>query len=116
MITGKLNKRTAPISDDINLNWVAQQMAWIMVSLAISLVLTYFLGWWGIIPAIAIFIGISYYMRKRALARMGMTGGGGFGSMLGGGGGINYVCIACGHRFKGGACPRCGSKMRRADF
>lgn len=93
-------------------------MAWIMVSLAISLVLTMFLGVWGIIPAIAIFIGISYYMRKRAMARMGVGGGaGGFGGMLGGGGGgISYVCIACGHRFKGGACPRCGSKMRRADF
>lgn len=91
-------------------------MAWIMVSLAISLVLTMFLGVWGIIPAIAIFIGISYYMRKRAMARMGVGGGaGGFGGMLGGGG-ISYVCIACGHRFKGGACPRCGSKMRRADF
>jgi len=115
-ITGKLNKSTVPISSDKYLNWVAQQMAWIMVSLAISLVLTYFLGWWGIIPAIGIFIGISYYMRKRAMARMGMSGGGGFGGMLGGGGGINYVCIACGHRFKGGACPRCGSKMRRADF
>jgi rubrerythrin len=47
----------------------------------------------------------------------GMGGGGGFGGMLGGGGGgINYVCISCGHKFKGGACPRCGSKMRRADF
>jgi hypothetical protein len=95
-------------------------MAWIMVSLAISLTLTYFLGWYGIIPAIAVFIGISYYMRKRAMARMGMGGGGGqggFGGMLGGGGGgISYVCIACGHKFKGGACPRCGSKMRRADF
>lgn len=95
-------------------------MAWIMVSLAISLALTWWLGWIGIIPAIAIFIGISYYMRRRAMARMGMGGsggGGGFGGMLGGGGGgINYVCIACGHRFKGGACPRCGSKMRRADF
>ena len=95
-------------------------MAWIMVSLAISLALTWWLGWIGIIPAIAIFIGISYYMRRRAMARMGMGGpggGGGFGGILGGGGGgINYVCIACGHRFKGGACPRCGSKMRRADF
>lgn len=92
-------------------------MAWIMVSLAISLALTWWLGWYGIIPAIAIFIGISYFMRKRAMARMGMGGGGGFGGMLGGGsGGINYVCIACGHRFKGGACPRCGSKMRRVDF
>jgi hypothetical protein len=96
-------------------------MAWIMVSLAISLALTWWLGWIGIIPAIAIFIGISYYMRRRAMARMGMGGpggSGGFGGMLGGGGGggINYICIACGHRFKGGTCPRCGSKMRRADF
>jgi hypothetical protein len=92
-------------------------MAWIMVSLAISLVLTYFLGWIGIIPAIGIFILISYYMRRRAMARMGM-GGGGFGGMLGGGsgGGVNYICISCGHRFKGGACPRCGSKMKKADF
>src|ERR1051326_1115317 len=96
---------------------MAQQMAWIMVSLAISLALTYWLGWWGIIPAIGIFIGISYYMRKRALSRMGLGGGGGsFGGMLGGGGGISYVCIACGHKYRGGACPRCGSKMKRADF
>jgi hypothetical protein len=90
-------------------------MAWIMVSLAISLALTWWLGWYGIIPAIGIFILISYYMRKRAMARMGM-GGGGFGGMLGGGGGVNYICISCGHRFKGGSCPRCGSKMKKADF
>ena len=91
-------------------------MLWIMVSLAISLTLTFFFGWWGLIPAIGIFILLSYYMRKRAMASMGMEGqGGGFGGMLGGGG-ISYVCIACGHKFKGGACPRCGSKMRRADF
>ncbi|HEY7734947.1 MAG TPA: hypothetical protein VIB07_09160 [Nitrososphaera sp.] len=99
------------------MNWIGQQMAWIMVSLAISLALTYFLGWWGIIPAIGIFIAISFYLRRRTMARMGMGGTGGFGGMLGGsGGGINYVCIACGHKFKSGACPRCGSKMRRADF
>jgi hypothetical protein len=96
---------------------MAQQMAWIMVSLAISLLLTMWLGWIGIIPAIAIFLGISYYMRKRAMARMGMSGGGGFGGMLGGGGGgVNYICISCGQRFKGGSCPRCGSKMKKADF
>jgi len=98
-------------------------MSWILVSLAISLALTWLFGalfgnpLLGLIPAIGIFLFISYYMRKRAMARMGMGGGGGFGGMLGGGsGGINYVCIACGHRFKGGACPRCGSKMRRVDF
>jgi len=96
-------------------------MAWILASLAISLAFTWLFGLLfgnpllGLIPAIGIFILISYYMRKRAMARMGMSGGGGFGGMLGGGG-INYVCIACGHRFKGGACPRCGSKMRKVDF
>lgn len=98
-------------------------MAWILASLAISLALTWLFGLLfgnpllGLIPAIGIFILISYYMRKRAMARMGLSGGGGLGGMLGGGGGgINYVCIACGHRFKGGACPRCGSKMRKVDF
>ena len=96
-------------------------MSWILVSLAISFALTWLFGMLfgspllGLIPAIGIFIFISYYMRKRAMARMGM--GGGFGGMLGGGGGgVNYICISCGHRFKGGACPRCGSKMKKADF
>ncbi|MGH9993135.1 MAG: hypothetical protein ACREAZ_10930 [Nitrososphaera sp.] len=105
------------------MNWVGQQMVWILVALAISLALTWLFGWLfgnpllGLIPAIGIFFVMSYYIRKRAMARMGMSGAGGFGGMLGGGGGgINYVCIACGHRFKGGACPRCGSKARRADF
>ena len=55
---------------------------------------------------------------------MGMMGGGtstgGFGGLFGaasgGGGGVNYVCLLCGQRFKSGTCPRCGSKMKRADF
>lgn len=104
------------------MNWMAQTMMWIMVSLGISIALNYllgpYLGWLTIIPIIAVFLAMSYFIRKRQMARMGMGGqGGGFGGMLGGGGGgINYVCIACGHKFKGGACPRCGSKMRRADF
>lgn len=103
------------------MNWMAQQMMWIVISIAISITLNILLfdkiGYFVLIPIIGIFIGISYFMRRRAMARMGMGGqGGGFGGMLGGGGGTNYVCIACGHRFKGGACPRCGSKMRRADW
>lgn len=98
------------------MNWMGQSLVWIGISIAVSLTLTIFLGWWGLIPAIGIFLAMQYFMRKRMMTRMGMSGGGGFGGMLGGGGGINYICIACGHRFKGGACPRCGSKMRRADF
>jgi rubrerythrin len=55
------------------------------------------------------------------MARMRGSGGSGFG--LGGGffgqgqnSGVKYVCLTCNHRFKGGSCPRCGSKMKRADF
>jgi O-antigen/teichoic acid export membrane protein len=103
------------------MNWMTQSMMWIMLSLAISIALNFllwpYLGFLTLIPIIGVFLGISYIVRKRAMAKMGMGGqGGGFGGMLGGGGGISYVCIACGHKFKGGACPRCGSKMRRADF
>jgi rubrerythrin len=64
---------------------------------------------------IGVFLGMNYYMRRRTMRRM-MGNSGGLGSMIDGGGGINYVCIACGHRFKGGTCPRCGSTMRKADF
>ena len=103
------------------MNWMAQTVMWIAVSLVISMVLNFllwpYLGFFTIIPIIAVFVAMSYFIRKRQMARMGMGGqGGGFGGMLGSGGGTNYVCIACGHRFKGGACPRCGSKMRRADW
>lgn len=100
------------------MNWMAQTMLWIMLSLAISIAISFVIPFpYSLMAIIPVFLGISYFIRRRAMARMGMGGqGGGFGGMLGGGGGISYVCISCGHKFKGGACPRCGSKMRRADF
>ena len=54
---------------------------------------------------------------------MKRMGGGGFGGDPGGGGGffgqsqgVKYICLTCNNRYKGGSCPRCGSKMKRADF
>ena len=45
------------------------------------------------------------------------TGGGGFfGLGQNSGGAVKYVCLVCNHKYKGGSCPRCGSKMKRADF
>ena len=46
------------------------------------------------------------------------TGGGGFFGMGSPGGGdkVRYVCLACNNKHNGGSCPRCGSKMQRADF
>jgi 4-hydroxybenzoate polyprenyltransferase len=99
------------------------QMIWVAISLAISLALSFLLPFpLSLITIIGVFLAMNYYMRRWQMRRMGMmgrsTGGGGFGSLFGGGGGggVNYVCIVCGQRFKGGTCPRCGSKMKRADF
>jgi 4-hydroxybenzoate polyprenyltransferase len=98
------------------------QMMWIGISLAISLALSFFLPFpLSLVAIIGVFLAMNYYMRRWQMRRMGMMGGnnswGGFGSLIGsGGGGVNYVCMVCGQRFKGGACPRCGAKMKRADF
>src|SRR5262245_4072984 len=98
------------------------QMMWIGISLAISLALSFFLPFpLSLVAIIGVFLAMNYYMRRCQMRRTGMTGGhnswGGVGSLIGdGGGGVNYVCMVCGQRFKGGACPRCGAKMKRADF
>ena len=97
------------------------QMTWIAISLAISLALSFLLPFpISIVAIIGVFLAMNYYIRRWQMRRIGMMSGGrsggGFGSMFGGGGGVSYVCIACGQRFKGGTCPRCGSKMRKADF
>ena len=45
-------------------------------------------------------------------------GGGGFFGSGGQGSGtrVKYVCLVCRNKHNGGSCPRCGSKMQRADF
>jgi 4-hydroxybenzoate polyprenyltransferase len=98
------------------------QMIWIAISIAISLTLSFLLPFpLSLVTIIGVFLAMNYYIRRWQMRRMGMMGGstssGGFGSLFGGGGGgVSYVCIACGQRFKGGTCPRCGSKMKKADF
>ena len=48
------------------------------------------------------------------MGRMGGLGeGGGF---FGQNQSVKYICLTCNNKYKGGACPRCGSKMKRADF
>ncbi|MCV0431436.1 hypothetical protein [Nitrosopumilus sp.] len=72
----------------------------------------------------AIFILLPMIMRRRAMSKMGSygsdsgSGGGGFFGMgqQGNSGGVRYVCLVCNNKHKGGSCPRCGSKMQRADF
>ena len=78
---------------------------------------------YGLGAALAIFIAFPLLLRRRYMNRMrgyggseGTGGGGFFGMNSGGGGAVKYVCLVCNHKHKGGECPRCGSKMQRADF
>ncbi len=53
--------------------------------------------------------------RLRGDGGSGIGSGGGFFGMKQGGG-VKYSCLVCNNSFKGSSCPRCGSKMKRADF
>lgn len=80
---------------------------------------------YGLGAALAIFIVFPLFLRKRYMKKMGGYGGnsgtGGGGGFFGMGNpgnstGVSYVCLVCNNKHKGGTCPRCGSKMNRADF
>jgi len=75
---------------------------------------------WGLGAALGIFIIFPLILRRRYMSRMGS----GYGSSTGGGffgmgqskPTVRYVCLVCNNNFKGSECPRCGSKIKRADF
>lgn len=100
------------------------------VSLGISIVLQLLLPFpYGLIAAICVIVAFPFLIRRQYMNRMrgyggssGSSNGGGrsggffgFGSP-GGSGGVRYVCLVCSNKHRGGSCPRCGSKMQRADF
>ena len=79
--------------------------------------------WYISIGAVmAIFNLLPRIKRRRQMSNAGNYGvdsgtvsGGFFGSQRGSSG-IRYVCLVCNNKHKGGICPRCGSKMQKADF
>ena len=96
-------------------------------SLAVSIGLQLVLPFpYGLGTALALFIIFPLILRKKYMAKIRGSGdsgsgfgtGGFFGKARGGlgGGSVRYVCLVCNHRYKGGECPRCGSKVKRADF
>lgn len=91
-------------------------------SIGIQLLASY-LNWppfSGVAIALAVFIIFPLVLRNRSIKRMGGMGSdvgvGGGGGFFGQSQGVKYICLACNNRYKGGMCPRCGSKMKRADF
>lgn len=97
-------------------------LIFLFASLAISIGIQMVLPFpWGLGVALAIFIAFPLLLRRQY-----MRGARGYGGSSMRGGGffgmgqrketVQYVCLACNARYKGGSCPRCGSKMKRADF
>ncbi|RNJ77251.1 MAG: hypothetical protein EB830_02300 [Nitrosopumilus sp. H13] len=96
-------------------------LVFLFASLAVSIALQWILPFpFGLGAALAIFVVFPFLLRKRYMSRMGGygsgTGGGFFGMGSQGSSSIKYVCLVCNNKHKGGTCPRCGSKMQRADF
>jgi hypothetical protein len=97
-------------------------LIFLFATLAISIGLQMILPFpYGLAAALGIFIVFPLLLRRRAMSRMGGygesgTGGGFFGTGSGSGTKVTYVCLVCNNKHKGGTCPRCGSKMQRADF
>jgi hypothetical protein len=96
-------------------------------SLVFSIGLQIVLGYLGV-PwfisiglVMAIFIILPMYMRRKQMGNFGGSSSGGGGGFFGSGGQgsstrVKYVCLVCRSKHNGGSCPRCGSKMQRADF
>lgn len=96
----------------------------LFASIGISMGLQFLLPFpYGLIAVIAIFIAFPLLLRRSYMSRMRGYGGsrsssGGFFGIgsPGSSNSVRYVCLVCNNKHKGGACPRCGSKMQRADF
>ncbi len=63
-----------------NKQFLSQQLLWIGISLGISLAISFLIPFPYSLPIIiAVFILLSFYVRKRSLKRMGMSGASMFG-------------------------------------
>lgn len=70
-----------------------------MILIAISLV--YYLDLiFGLALSAAIYIGVKFYVRWKK-TKLGM---------------VTYVCNACGNKFTGNECSKCGSTNKKAMF
>ncbi|MDE1763654.1 MAG: hypothetical protein KGH88_05360 [Thaumarchaeota archaeon] len=88
----------------------------IFISLAVSIGLQMIFPWpYGFIATIAVFVIYPLILRNGSLKRWGNGMGSSANSRFLGNG-VGYVCLVCGNKFRGALCPRCGSKMKKAEF
>ena len=89
-------------------------LLWIGSSLGIIFAILFYIPYpLSIILAIASFILLNFYFRKKVIKRVNTRFGNAsrYPSSS-----LSYFCINCGTEHNEFACPKCGSKMKRADF
>ena len=89
-------------------------LLWIGISLGIIFAILFYIPYpLSIILAIAAFILLNFYFRKKVINRVNKK----FGSASRySSSSLSDSCINCGTEHNEFACPKCGSKMKRADF
>ena len=90
-----------------NDQYLSGPLLWIGISIGVIFAILFYTPFPLSIPlAITAFVLLNFHFRKKVIRRMN--------TMFGNSG--NYSCINCGTRHNETACPKCGSKMKRADF
>lgn len=94
-----------------------QQMIWLGIYFAISIVITMFIDFpYSLMVLLPVIFGIAYYRRYRFMKQIGGQQGSMFGNPFGQKSGIDYYCLNCGTKHNKVSCPSCGSKMKKAGF
>jgi len=93
--------------------YLSQHLLWIGISIGIVFAILSYLPFPFSIPiAIASFLFIIIYLRKKVVERINSRAGM-FGRSNDTNQSLNYYCMACGTVHNEIACPKCGSKMKR---
>lgn|SRR5690348_9187915 len=96
-----------------NKKFLIEQLKWIAISLVISLTISIIVPFpYSLVVIIPLFLAISYFVRRRALAKAGIVSGLGIGSSNR----PSYFCMSCGNKHSQRECPKCGSKLKKAGW
>jgi len=100
-----------------NEQYLSGPLLWIGISLGVIFAILYYIPFPLSIPlAIAAFVLLNFYFRKKILKRMNTMFGNTSSNSSFSSSSLSYSCINCGTGHNETACPKCGSKMKRADF
>ncbi|HEY9387899.1 MAG TPA: hypothetical protein VIP70_12730 [Nitrososphaeraceae archaeon] len=107
---------------DNNTQFFFNIIIWLGISLGISLTISLLLPFpMSLVVIIAVFVLLNFYMRRRLMQKMRMSGRGMFSSMSpslidGESLSLKYSCMNCGIQHNDISCPNCGSKMKKVGF